>query len=84
VTDPEQLRRIFLQASLQRELQRAAGNQERIVIGRLGGKRGRQLVRSLPTVEVARVDLALGRRDPQHRPLLVRPGIRHSGRRGMG
>ena len=55
MTDPEQLRRTFLQASLQRELQRAAGNQERIVIGRLGGKRGRQLVRSLPTVEVARV-----------------------------
>ena len=55
MTDPEQLRRIFLQASLQRELQRATVEQERGVIGRLGGKRGRQLVRCLPTVEVARV-----------------------------
>jgi hypothetical protein len=55
VTDPEQLRRTFLQASLQRELQRATVEQERGVIGRLGGKRGRQLVRCLPTVEVVRV-----------------------------
>lgn len=52
MTFPEQVRRAFLQATLQGELHKVTAEQERAINNRLDGKRGRQLVRRFPEVGI--------------------------------